>query len=338
MQSGPCVSRSVFLVFLGCLALGSAADGDGEAPTAVLTVTSANGTSTTIPVPRGATVTFARDGTLTVAPAKREDPGVVSSSDALVRLCPLPRFEDYIRYVRSTRDGKSIVAKQTSVRTLRQRTTGRTLKLVGVHHLGAARYFEELGDEIAAADIVFKEGPPMGDLTVDDVHPFYRAIARWQRAMARFVGVQTDREWSAASRDERWRQLDLPMSTLNQIAKQNGWTPQAAELAQVEEIEAWEREGSGDEKTDRERRRGLLASLFSDEDFTLDQATTQDFLLRDSFILRGLVRAVQDEPDATIAMVYGAAHLYHLEPVIMQLLDCEVVASTWHECLAIEEE
>jgi hypothetical protein len=69
----------------------------------------------------------------------------------------------------------------------------------------------------------------------------------------------------------------------------------------------------------------------------LDALTQQDFLTRDDLILRGLVATAREEPTATIARVYGAAHIYHLEPLIMQFLDCEFVRATWHDCLTIDD-
>jgi hypothetical protein len=138
MRSTVSLRRAARLLI--CLSLGVSA-GDEGPRSAVLTLRTPDGTTTAVAIPLGSIVTFRHDGSLMVSPITPETPGIVPTSNKLVRLSPLPHFEKYVRYRRSTEGTASYITKQTSTRVLRQKRTGRVLKLVGVHHLGTPAYF-----------------------------------------------------------------------------------------------------------------------------------------------------------------------------------------------------
>jgi hypothetical protein len=226
---------------------------------------------------------------------------------------------------------------QTSIRTLKHPDSGIALMLISMHHLGEASYFQAVEEALQNADLVLVEGWEGEPAPSSD----FEWIERLFKVSARLLDLQVQPRYGQVLKSKA-RNLDLPLAKVLALMHAEGieyvdsqWK---ALITRWEQLEVGPRKNVEVEEARAILRRNWFRGV---RDFMQPEIGDCGSVLdsaRESAIFDGLAERLRNvNSPATLALVYGAGHMWTLEPRIVRDLGFVLASSRWLDVMSCDE-
>ncbi len=263
--------------------------------------------------------------------------------------CPTENeISPYTRVVVFQSENAALIL-QSSIRELRRKDTGGIIKLVSMHHLAEETFYRAVENALFGCDTILCEGSTSEERKKPSENIEFQYGRKYEVEIAKLLGLQRQTEWEdKVMKDKRWIYADRPEEEFEHYVIKNNLVlfPESRKkfIDELAEINSKKLPSEELESVKTQIKLSMFNSLthFKREECCFgwipeeERKQIQHFVhtLRDKVIFDKLKPQIQQNPQAKIAMLYGARHFMDLEPMIVGELGYEAYSVSWIDVMS----